>query len=222
MDTYRSEEEQVEALRRWWDENGRSTIVAIVIALAVGFGWQGWREHRVQQSELASARYQEMIEAAGTAEDDAEVATVRHLAEGIRTDFPGSSYAQFAALHLARLAIAEGDLAAGEEQLRWVLTRNPATEIQLIAELRLARVTAARGNPQGGLEIIAAAEAGAYEPAYAEAEGDMYQQLGESGKAIEAYERSAALGMGANETLQLKLRSLTPVAARSPAASPEE
>ena len=222
METYRSEEEQVEALRKWWDENGRSTLVAIVVALAVGFGWQGWQEHRVQQSELASARYEEMLEAARAGGDEAQVATLRHLAEGIKADFPGSSYAQFAALHLARLAIEEGDLAAGEEELRWVLTNNPATEIQLIAELRLARVTAARGNPQGGLEIIAAAEAGAYKPAFAEAEGDMYQQLGEPGKAIEAYERSAALGMGTNETLQLKLRSLTPVPARAPAAEPEE
>ena len=34
MEEYRTEEEQVEALRRWWNENGRSTIVAIIVALA--------------------------------------------------------------------------------------------------------------------------------------------------------------------------------------------
>ena len=45
MEEYRTEEEQVEALRRWWDENGRSTIAAIVIALSVGFGWQAWKSN---------------------------------------------------------------------------------------------------------------------------------------------------------------------------------
>ena len=34
MEAYRTEEEQVEALQRWWDENGRSTILAVVVALA--------------------------------------------------------------------------------------------------------------------------------------------------------------------------------------------
>ena len=34
MEQYRTEEEQVEALRKWWDENGRSTVIAVIIALA--------------------------------------------------------------------------------------------------------------------------------------------------------------------------------------------
>ena len=50
MEPYNTEEEQVEALRRWWDENGRSTIAAIVIALAAGFGWQAWQKHDQGQS----------------------------------------------------------------------------------------------------------------------------------------------------------------------------
>ena len=37
MESYGTEEEQVEALRRWWNENGRSTIAIIVLALAGGF-----------------------------------------------------------------------------------------------------------------------------------------------------------------------------------------
>ena len=45
MDTYRTEEEQVEAIRHWWDENGRSIIISIVLALAAGFGWQAWKDH---------------------------------------------------------------------------------------------------------------------------------------------------------------------------------
>ena len=38
MESYRTEEEQVEALKRWWDENGRSTMTAVVLALVAGFG----------------------------------------------------------------------------------------------------------------------------------------------------------------------------------------
>ncbi len=60
MDAYRTEEEQVEALKAWWDENGRSIVVAIVIALAAGFGWQGWKSQQEGQAEAASDMTQDM------------------------------------------------------------------------------------------------------------------------------------------------------------------
>ena len=72
MDQYRTEEEQVEALRRWWDENGKSTIAAIVIALAAGFGWQAWKANDQQQRENASDIYQAMLQAVGAEDVSAE------------------------------------------------------------------------------------------------------------------------------------------------------
>lgn len=218
MDTYRTEEEQVEALRRWWDENGRSTLVAIVLAVSAGFGWQAWQERQQQLAEAASLSYEELLQAVQLAGDEDQVATIRHLAQGLKEDYTRSIYASFAALHLARQAVMEDDLVRAEEELRWVLTANPTEEVRMLAELRLARVVAARGNLQGAMEILLAAEAGAYEPAYAEARGDIYLQQGERDKAIEAYEEAlglaAASGTGAGNSLQLKLQVLTPVPAR--------
>ena len=49
MEQYRTEEEQVEALRRWWNENGKSTVAVIVIALAAGLGWQAWQRESGNQ-----------------------------------------------------------------------------------------------------------------------------------------------------------------------------
>ena len=53
MEQYRTEDEQVEALRRWWNENGRSTLAAVVIVLAAGFGWRAWQANEVHQQQLA-------------------------------------------------------------------------------------------------------------------------------------------------------------------------
>ena len=61
--------------------------------------------------------------------------------------------------------------------------------------------------------------------AYAEAEGDFHQQLGNTDAAIAAYERalslSAATDSGIGESLQLKLKALSPVPARELAALEE-
>ena len=54
MDQYGTEEEQVEALKRWWDENGKLTIAAVVIALSTGFGWRAFQDYQVTQADLAS------------------------------------------------------------------------------------------------------------------------------------------------------------------------
>ncbi len=226
METYRTEEEQVEALKKWWDENGRSTIAAVVLALAAGFGWQGWQEHQRGQAEAASLLYEEMMQAVGQSAEGSQADTLKTTGERLKNDYPSSTYAQFAALHLARIAVVDGRLEDAEAELRWVLTKNPAAEVALLAELRLARVKAARGETQAALDILTAAEPGSFAAAYAEAEGDLYLDLGDTDKAIAAYERAlglaAASGGGASEALRLKLSSLTPVPARDLAAAAEQ
>jgi len=104
VDTYRTEEEQVEALRRWWDENGRSTLAAVALALVAGFGWQGWQEHREEQLESASVVYETLLEATRVAAESGDYSTRRHLAESNKADYSGPAYAGFAALHTARQA----------------------------------------------------------------------------------------------------------------------
>ncbi len=225
MDTFRTEEEQVEALRKWWDDNGRSTLFAIVVAVAGGFGWQGWQQHQQEQAEAASIRYEELQEATQQVDEEEQRATIRHLAEGLKSEYSGSTYAQFASLHLARLNVIEGDLVAAERELRDVLAAGPAAAVRVLTELRLARVVAAGGQPAAAMEILDAAEAGAYEPAYAEARGDMYVQMGQPDMAVTAYEEATALAAAseaeASQSLQFKLQALTPRPAR-PVASPEE
>ena len=63
MESYQTEEEQVEALRRWWSENGRYTIVAIILALGLGFGYQGLKDYNQGKAEGASEMYQRMLQA---------------------------------------------------------------------------------------------------------------------------------------------------------------
>lgn len=212
---FRTEEEQVEALKKWWQENGKSTIAVIVLALAGSLGWQSWQERVQEQSEAASTVYQSMLDAinvtgGGAASPDQE-ATVRHLAGTLKTDFSGTTYAHFAALHLAKLAVNDGDLATAESELRWVLNSGPDADLQRVTQLRLARVVAAAGNPVAALTMLQGETVGTYAAAYAEAEGDIQQQLGDAGAALEAYQRAAALQLDSgteSPTLELKLQAL--------------
>lgn len=218
MEQYRSEEEQVEALRRWWNENGRSTVAAVVIALTAGFGWQAWKGHQQGQQENASDLYQAMLQQLGGSETAAPQRDAAiGLAGQLKADYSGSTYAQFAALHLARLAVNGGDLTEAEAQLRWVLGKaEKGSDTEQVAQLRLARVLAARGEGEQALAILAQAGEGPYEASFAMARGDILFGLGREDEALEAYSK-ARMATVANPgqvnlaTLEQKLQSLNPV-----------
>ena len=221
MDAYRTEDEQVEALRRWWDENGRSTIVAIVVALAAGFGWQGWKDHSQGQREQASEIYQTMLQAVSEPQpSEAQLESASALAEQLKAEHSSSTYARFAALHMAKVAVTEGDLAEAEAQLRWVLSKtDQVSDTGQIAQLRLARVLASSGKTDQALAILEQGGEGAYAASYAAARGDILFGMGRESEAREAYNNARALsdaqGMaGGNMSLDQKLESLSPVPPR--------
>ena len=214
MDTYRSEDEQVEALKRWWDENGRSTIAAIVLALVAGFGWQGWKDFDQGQTAAASDLYQSLLQSLSTETANADQAKV--IASQIKTEFGGSTYAQFAALHHARLAVSEGDLVTAEAELRWVLAKADAgSDVARVSQQRLARVLAAAGDTDQALSILGQ-DAGPYAASYAMARGDILLGLGQENEARAAYTEARALA-GADGSamplaiLEQKLQSLNPM-----------
>lgn len=221
MEQYRTEEEQVEAVRRWWNEYGRSTIAAVVIALAAGFGWQAWQAHQERQSAQASDLYQALLRSVEKMEPAAPTPEVLELAEQIKRDYGGSTYAQFAALHLAAMLVNKGDLPGAQAQLEWALSKAAAdSDVGRIARQRLARVIAASGDADQALKMLAAAEPGPYAASYSVAQGDILLAAGRREEAREAYSRAlesaATVGQGVNlPMLQQKLQSLTPVPPRA-------
>ncbi|PLW81335.1 hypothetical protein CWI75_16000 [Kineobactrum sediminis] len=226
MDSFRTEEEQVEAIRRWWDENGRSTLVTIVLVLVAVFGWQGWQRYSDERTATASDVYQRMLEAASAAGQGTQATTeLERLAGVLRSDFGGTVYARFAALHLASAAVAEDDLETAETELRWVLGKaSTGSEIAAVAQLRLARVLAAAGETGQALGLLEEGGNGDYRAAYLLARGDVLAAAERNEEALEAYREAEAVVQAYPaqlnvETLQAKLQSL---ASPAPASSKGE
>jgi predicted negative regulator of RcsB-dependent stress response len=220
VEEYRTEEEQVEALRRWWKENGTSIIAAVIIALAGSFAWQTWQSSQEGRQEEASTVYQAMLQAIGVGEASINAQAGVNLAEQLKQNFDGTTYAQFAALHLAALAVNRGELPEAEDELRWVLGKAAkGSDAEQVAQLRLARVLASSGDIDQALAILEDAAPGPYGASYAAARGDILQSAGRTEEARDAYMQALAQA-GSNQeglnfsVLQQKLQSLTPVAAR--------
>ncbi|MFK8041180.1 YfgM family protein [Congregibacter sp.] len=210
MESYRSEEEQVEALKRWWKENGRSTMIGVVLALGLGFGWQAWQKNQDVAAQNASNLYQQMLQALSA--EEGQTSTIgRQIATELKDSHRGTVYAQFAALHLARLAVNDGQPALAEQELRWVLAMADAQDdVHQVAQLRLARVLASQDKQDEALTILQGATTN-FVASYALARGDILLSQGRESDALAAYESAAAAleeGAPVPQTLQDKLEYL--------------
>lgn len=220
MATYGSDEEQVEALKRWWNENGTSLLVGVAIVLAVFFGVRQWQGMQLNQSGIASDLYQQIADLAiaNTQQPITEQGLLgaQAIYTTLKNEHAGSVYTRYAALAMAAFHVEHEQLDAAAAELQWVLD-NPKIgllksvddEMLMTARSRLARVRIAQGRPQEALDLLRAVTPGAFESTYAEIEGDALLALGQADAARAAYERAlATLSTGSPVLLQIKLQDL--------------
>ncbi len=220
MASYGSDEEQLEALKNWWNENGTSLLMGIALVLVVFFGNRWWQGNVNAEKEGASEIYATMMETMAVnldnAVSDEDLASMRDTYSQLLGEFPDSIYVRYAALMLASAYVGREEYDAAAEQLGWVLDnqelgfmQEAEPELFLSTRLKLARVKLAQEEPQAALDLVSAVEPGGLAASYAEVQGDAYVQLGQIELARSAYERALALLPENAAFIDLKLSSLS-------------
>ena len=190
MADHMQDEADLEALKRWWDENGKGIVAAVVVAVLGTVGWQQYQGFTASQAEAASDLYATML---AIQLEDGDAAQFTALAEELKAEHSGSTYARFAAMLEARRAVDEGDLEGAEAALRWALTAGDTrSDIGQLIQLRLARVLADQGKETEALAILGQGSA-AFPVAYAQAQGDIHLAAGRPEQALAAYRQGRDL-----------------------------
>lgn len=216
METYTTEEQQVEAIKKWFKQKGVSTLLTVVIGLSLVFGWQAWTRSQEEKQQAASALYQDMIEALTLVKNSTETekhsSTVRHLGEQLIEEYPSLQYAHFAALAIAKLEVGKGDLSAAAERLQWVVEQETGKPLGNVAKVRLARVLSAQEKFDEALKLLSDPLDPSIRVLAEEVKGDIYVQMGKELEARAAYQRSidVATSDGAQKDglVQMKLDDL--------------
>ena len=209
---YQTDEEQIEQLKRWWRENGKSTVAYITIAIVAVFGWQGWQKQHQADMDAASAIYQNLLTVSQDTVTSEQHATANHLADTLKKDFSNTTYAQFAALYKAKFAVNNNDLVAAEQELRWVLDQEVTPELAAQTRLRLARVLSGQEKYDEAL-VQLQYDANGLAPLFEEERGDIYLVKGDTAGASAAYEKARELLRqqtvpSENPLLNLKIQQL--------------
>jgi predicted negative regulator of RcsB-dependent stress response len=202
--SYHSDEEQLEALKRWWHENGRSVMAGVIIGVGALLGWRGWVAYHENQAEAASIYYA-ALRAAVTRED---AKAIEKNAEILKDSFASTPYALLAALALAKLEAQAGDLKGSEAQLGWAIDHSSQDVVRTLAKIRLARLLTAQGRYDEALATVTGDFPAAYTSLVEEIRGDALVGKGQIEKARAAYDRAIVTATGNIEYLRMKRADL--------------
>jgi predicted negative regulator of RcsB-dependent stress response len=199
-----TEQDELEALQKWWKENGRAVVVGLILGLGGVFGWTTWQARVEATAEQASIVYQSMADMA--AADDHQEALLR-VAQIIQ-DHPDSEYAALAALMGAKSAMAVGRADEATGLLDWVIANAGREEIRDVARIRSARLLLGEGKSDAGLQVLASIKTPAFAATVEEIRGDILSDTGEKDGAARAYELALAsdsITSGTRARVQMKL-----------------
>lgn len=205
MAEHETEEQQIQALKDWWKENGRSVIAGVVIGVASLVGWKGWGVYQQQQALEASDRYNNMRSSI-LAQD---INSVTMQAQELKDNYSSTPYAAWGALLLAKAYEANGNTNEAIENLLWTTNNAKQQSVKDLAQLRLARLYVASQDYAKAEAVLDQTFPKAYTSLYQEILGDLHVQRGNLQQAREAYD--AAIGAaesGDIEFLKMKRDSL--------------
>ncbi|OIO81826.1 MAG: hypothetical protein AUJ90_04125 [Gallionellaceae bacterium CG1_02_60_948] len=178
------EQEQVDAFKAWWKENG-NWIIGIVLLGALAFaGNQYWRNHQASQAADAAKLYGEVLQQV----ESRDAKRIGDAADALANRYGDSAYAPRAQLLAAQASLQARDAARAKVQLQWVVEHAGETALQDTARLKLASVLLDEKQYDAALQQLAAAHPASFSGLYADLKGDVLLAMGKTADARVAYQ----------------------------------
>ncbi|HHC6577993.1 TPA: YfgM family protein [Vibrio parahaemolyticus] len=213
MELYDTEEQQVEAIKDWWKENGKAVIIGAVVGLGGLFGWRYYQDTVIQASETASQSYTTAMNTLQEKGVDAQ-SDVQAFIESNEV----KEYSVLAALQLAKAQVEAKDFAAALEQLKWAQSNTKDAALSPLISYRIARIETEMGNFDAANTELGKVTDTAWAGRIAELRGDIALRQGDKDAAYAAYTEAqqaayaayteAQQAADASPTLQMKLDDL--------------
>ncbi|WP_337912016.1 YfgM family protein [Vibrio cholerae] len=202
MELYDTEEQQVEAIKDWWKENGKAVIFGAVIGLGGLFGWRYYQDSVVAAQEAASQSYSKAMDAL-QAEGIESEGTIQTFIDANKE----TEYAVLAAMQLAKAQVEAGQLDEALAQLEWAKGATKDAALKPLLTFRVARLQAEQGQFDDALTQLTSIQEKSWAGRVAELRGDILMRKGDSAAAYAAY-TEAQQAEDASQTLQMKLDDL--------------
>lgn len=209
MEIYSSEEQQVEAIKRFWDQYGKAILGGVVLGLAVLYGFRFYQGQQRANAEQASVQFSQLIEKRSDNASEDWLAQAQGYIDGSSKD----AYAVMAALLAAKDAVTLKQYDKAETQLNWVLAQAKEPAVLALTQLRLARLQREQGKLDAALTTLSSVVPQGFVAMQAELKGDVLVQAERLAEAKAAYQLALENAGQNTQLLQVKLDDLAHVTA---------
>ncbi len=201
------EQEQIDALKAWWKDNGNKVLGVLLVAVVAMGGWRGWQYYQSKRSMEAATLYAEFVRQM----ESGDAKRVNDAAAAVMERYASSGYAPRAALLAAQVNEQDRDVARARTQLQWVIDHGGEDSLKDVARLRLAAVLLDEKNHADAMKLLEARHPASFDGLYADLRGDVLSAQGKNEEARSAYklayEKTDAKSMYRN-VLEMKLDAL--------------
>lgn len=204
---FETEEQQIDAIKKWFKEYGTTIVVGLVLGLVGIFGYRYFNEQRELGLEETSDAYESVLSILNEQQDNE-----KFLAEAsiFNINHKNTIYSNLLSLQLTKLAVNANDLGTASQHLRDILNNPQDVTIEHIARIRLARIMLAQGDSDNALALIAESVGDEFRGSYEMLRGDIWLVKGDRSKARQAYEaaKTKAIDGPINPNLEMLLSEL--------------
>lgn len=198
------EEQEINQLKDWWKENGKTIIVAFILGVGGMFGWRYWQAHQAEQIAQASAQYDALIYSAQQDEQAKKVNIEQFVQANSKT-----AYTVFALLDEAKKATEKQDFAAAEANLNQALTQSQDEVLTSIVALRLSSVQFQLGQLDNALTTLNQVKGESFNARKAILTGDIQVAKGDKVSAKNSFEQAQQSGSQLEQQMaKMKLNNL--------------
>lgn len=198
------EEQEINQLKDWWKENGKTIIVAFILGVGGMFGWRYWQAHQAEQIAQASAQYDALIYSAQQ-DEQAKKANIKQFVQANSK----TAYAVFALLDEAKKATEKQDFAAAEVNLNQALIQSQDEVLTSIVALRLSAVQFQLGQLDNALTTLNQVKGESFNARKAILTGDIQVDKGDKVAAKTSFEQAQQSGSQLEQQMaKMKLNNL--------------
>ncbi|HHF4301948.1 TPA: YfgM family protein [Haemophilus influenzae] len=198
------EEQEINQLKDWWKENGKTIIVAFILGVGGMFGWRYWQAHQAEQIAQASAQYDALINSVQQ-DEQAKKANIEQFVQANSK----TAYAVFALLDEAKKATEKQDFSAAEANLNQALTQSQDEVLTSIIALRLSAVQFQLGQLDNALTTLNQVKGESFNARKAILTGDIQVAKGDKVAAKNSFEQAQQSGSQLEQQMaKMKLNNL--------------
>ncbi len=178
------EQEQLDALKAFWNRYGNLITWVLIAALAAYGAWMGWNWYQRDQGQKAGAMFDEFDRAVQAG--DAERAT--RIFGDLKSRFGGTAFAQQGGLAAAKLQFERGQADAARATLVWAAEQGSQDELRAVARLRLAGLDLEAKKYAEATAHLDAVKLDEFQGLVADRRGDILAAQGKTEEAKTAYQ----------------------------------